>query len=263
MEVFETITCNLARPVASITLNRPAARNAMSNRMVEELYSCFHELAGDAYAGVRAVVVRAEGNVFCSGGDIGDLSNPLPPEQNWAAIARLDQLLRAVNEAPQVVITRVQGAALGGGLGLVCVSDIVIASTSATFALPEVRLGLVPSVISPYVVARIGLSRARMLTLTGAQIGAEAAHAYGLIHEVCADDELDATLDAVLANVLKCAPQALRAGKRLLFKVATESNENTLAYRVDLLNRLRTGEEAQQGMQAFMKKRPAPWVIES
>lgn len=259
MPPFETITCDVSGPIATITLNRPDTRNAMSNRMVEELLACFQELARASHADVRAVVLRAAGTVFCSGGDLRDLGDTSPAHDAAAAVARLDELLRAVNEAPQVVVCRIQGAALGGGLGLVCVSDIALAAESATFGLPEVRLGLVPSLISPYVVARIGLTRARQWMLTGARYTASAALAYGLVHECCPDDALDTAVDATVGEILRCAPQALRECKRLLFAVA--SGGDTLDYRVDLLNRLRAGEEARRGMLAFAAKQPAPWVV--
>ncbi|HLJ81192.1 MAG TPA: enoyl-CoA hydratase-related protein [Ktedonobacterales bacterium] len=260
MESYETLLFETAGPVVTITLNRPDVRNAMSNHMVEELLTCFTELASEVYADIRAVVLRAAGDVFCAGGDIRDLSAGGAPGES-DAVARLDKLLRAVNEAPQVVIARIQGPVMGGGLGLVCVSDIAIAATRATFALPEVRLGIVPALISPFVVARVGLMRARQIMLTGARFDAAAALAYGLVHETCPDAELDARIDAALADVLTCAPQALRACKRLLFTVASESD--TLAYRVDLLNRLRASDEAQQGMRAFLTKQPAPWIPRS
>ena len=257
METFETLVVERKGPVASITLNRPEVRNAMSNRMVEELLSCFTELAGEAYADVRAVVLRSAGDVFCAGGDVRDLSAGGSPAEN-DAVARLDKLLRAVNEAPQVVIARIQGSAMGGGLGLICVSDIAIAAERASFALPEVRLGIVPALISPFVVARIGFTRARQIMLTGARLDAAAALTYGLVNEVCPDAALDTRVEAALADVLTSAPNALRECKKLLFTVAAGSD--TLAYRVDLLNRLRASDEAQQGMLAFLSKQPAPWT---
>lgn len=262
MDTFETITCELAGPTAMITLNRPETRNAMSNGMVQELLSCFHELATEAFASVRIAVLRAAGTVFSAGGDLRDLQIAHAPEEKLAAIARLDELLQAVNQAPQVVIARVQGAAMGGGLGLVCVSDIAIASASATFALPEVRLGLAPSVISPYVVDRVGFTRARQLMLTGREVDATAACEYGLVHMISSDEDLDHTVGTVIGDILKGAPQALRECKRLLFRVSGSSNAETLTYRVALLNQLRAGEEAQQGMLSFIQKRPAPWVKE-
>ena len=120
-----------------------------------------------------------------------------------------DQMLTAINTAPQVTIARVHGAALGGGFGLVCVSDIAIASESAHFALPEVRLGLSPALISPYVIARLGLTRTRHLMLTGKRFDAEEALDYGLIHYVCADADLDAAVQNVLDEIMECAPNAL------------------------------------------------------
>jgi methylglutaconyl-CoA hydratase len=142
------------------------------------------------------------------------------------------------------------------------VSDIALAGESAAFALPEVRLGIVPAVISPFVLARVGLTRARQLMLTGARIGAAEARELGIVHEACLDDELDEFVDAAVRDVLRCAPQALRACKRLLFTLSG-TPADTLASRVDLLNQLRAGEEAQQGIRAFLTKQPAPWVTQS
>src|SRR5262249_47434980 len=154
----------------------------------EELLQCFTALRGDDYSEVRAVVLRAAGSVFCAGGDVRDLSAPGAPEESRAATARLDELLRAVNQAPQVVIARVQGPALGGGLGLVCVTDLAIASEHASFGFTEARLGLAPALISPYIIARIGLSYARRLVLTGVRIGAAEAREYGIVSEACLDE---------------------------------------------------------------------------
>jgi enoyl-CoA hydratase/carnithine racemase len=261
MEIFETITCELRGPVAEVTLNRPESRNAMSHQMVEELLSCFQELAGESCNEIRVVVLRAAGRVFCAGGDVRDLRSA--GEDDRAAVARMDELLIAVNEAPQVVVARVQGPALGGGLGLICVCDIAIAGSGARFALPEVRLGLVPSLISPYVIARVGLPRARQLMLTGQEIAGSAAYEYGLVtHTAGSDEELDQLVRGVVSDVLKGAPEALRECKRLLFMVASRGRAETLDYRIDLLNRLRSGAEAQAGMLAFMQRQRAPWQVE-
>src|SRR6185437_446044 len=138
---FETITLSIKGPVARVRLNRPYARNALSFAMVEELLACFTALRDDsAYHDVRAVLLCANGKTFCAGGDLRDMTRPA--EEQRAALAKMDALLQAINQAPQVVITRVQGAALGGGLGLVCVSDVAVAGYSASFGLPEAQLGL-------------------------------------------------------------------------------------------------------------------------
>jgi enoyl-CoA hydratase/carnithine racemase len=259
VDAFTTITCAVDGPAATITLNRPEARNAMSSLMVEELLRCFSALGGADYDHIRAVVLRASGDVFCAGGDVRDLSTTSTPEESRASVARLDELLRAVNTAPQVVIARVQGPALGGGLGLICVTDIAIAGERARFGFTEARLGLAPAIISPYVIARIGLTHARRIILSGALVNPASAQECGLVTEYCPDTELDARVQAALGDVLQCAPGALRACKQLLFHLAYQTDD-TLDYRVNLLQRLRTGEEAQQGMLAFLAKRPAPWV---
>ncbi len=261
MQTFETIRCELQGPVAAVTLNRPERRNAMSHRMVDELLACFHELADESHSEVRVAVLRGAGKAFCAGGDVGDLAEAHSPEESSPAVARLDELLVCVNEAPQVVIAAIHGAALGGGLGLVCVSDITIAASSAVFALPEVRLGLVPSIISPYVIARVGLPRARQLMLSGREIGAAAALEYGLAHLTCIDEELGHLVESVTGDVLKGAPQALRECKRLLFAVAGSGGARTLEYRIELLNELRAGAEAQAGMLAFLQKQQPPWWV--
>jgi isohexenylglutaconyl-CoA hydratase len=256
MDAFETITCSIEGPVATVTLNRPEARNALSLAMVEELLLCFTALCEDAYRDVRVVVLRAAGETFCAGGDLRDMS---AASEDGARIgAGLDELLRAVNEASHVVIARIQGAAMGGGLGLVCVTDIAIADEGATFGLPEARLGLAPAVISPYVVQRVGFPRARQLMLTGRRFGAAAARDYGLVHEIAPAGQLDAQVDATVTDVLKCAPNALRECKRLLFSAINGSG--TVADRVATLDRLRMGDEAAEGILAFIQKRSAPWV---
>ena len=255
----KTITLQVKGPVARVRLNRPDVRNALSFAMVEELLACFTALRDDpAYRAVRAVVLCAGGKTFCAGGDLRDMTRPA--EEQQAALAQVDALLRAINQAPQVVIARIQGAALGGGLGLVCVADIAIAGFSASFGLPEAQLGVAPAMIAPYVLARLGFTRTRELMLTGQRFDYAAAHTWGLVQHYCADFELDGCVRMVLRDVLRAAPEALRACKELLFTVA--AGGDTLDYRVALLERLRTSEEARQGAQAFLRKKPAPWVVE-
>jgi isohexenylglutaconyl-CoA hydratase len=254
---YETVVIGRDGSVATLTLNRPEARNALSHQMVEELLHFFESICNSR--DIRVVVMRSAGKTFCVGGDVRDLSTPRTEAEERAAIARVDTLLRAINRGPQVVVQRIHGAVLGGGIGLVCVSDIAIASANARFGLPEVRLGLVPSLISPFVVQRLGLTRTRQWMLTGGQVDAQAAHEVGLIHEVCDDDEtLDQRVSATVHEVLQCSPNALAECKKLLFEVV--ENPDTLSYRVDLLNRLRRSDDGQEGMRAFLEKRPARWV---
>jgi enoyl-CoA hydratase/carnithine racemase len=253
---YETLLIDVDGSVATVTLNRPEARNSLSHQLVEDLLDFFQHIRNRR--DLRVVVMRAAGKAFCAGGDIRDLSAPRSEAEERATIARVDTMLRAVNRAPQVVVQRVHGAVLGGGIGLVSVSDIAIASATTRFAMPEVRLGIVPSLISPFVVQRLGLTRARQWMLTGKQFDSEAALEAGLVHEICDEAALDERVEATVRDVLQCSPNALAECKKLLFEVL--ENPETLAYRVDLLNRLRRSEDGQEGMRAFLEKRPARWV---
>lgn len=257
---FATIIVDLTPPFARVTLNRPEARNAMSAQMNKDVLAAFEALRDNR--DVRAIVLAAAGATFCTGGDIQELaaSSQVSEVENLAYARRAEAMLRAVNQAPQVVIARVQGAAMGGGLGLVCASDIAIASTDATFGLPEVRLGLAPAMISPFVLQRLGLTRSRELMLTGRRFGAEQAKEYGLVHEVCAPDELDNRAQAVLDDVRQCSPNAIAAIKRLLFEVMDKDPDATVDYRARLLLDLRQSPEGQEGMAAFVEKRAPKWA---
>ncbi len=249
------VTLDLAQRVAHVTLNRPESKNAMNFKMVEELYQVFTGLKGNRQ--IRAILLSGAGSTFCAGGDIKEMREKAVPSENREA--NLDALLRACNTADQVIIAKVEGAALGGGFGLVCVSDIAIASTTAQFGLPEVRLGVSPAFISPFVLARLGLTRSRELMLTGRRFNGTMAQDYGLVHEAVTPDELENAVGRVLEDVKQCAPNALASTKALIFEVLDKSLDDTVAYRANLLNTLRTGDEAQEGLLAFMQKRPPNW----
>jgi isohexenylglutaconyl-CoA hydratase len=256
---YDTLLIKTHLPFAHITLNRPEVRNAMNAQMVLDLTAAFEALKDNRE--VRAVVLSGAGGTFCAGGDIKELAAAFQSgnmmNENLGA---LDTLLRTVNQAPQVVIAKVEGAAMGGGFGLVCVSDIAIASTDAQMGMPEVRIGLVPALISPYVIQRVGLTRARELMLTGRRFGGEEAKAYGIVHEVCEPGELDARVETLLDDIRQCSPNAIAACKRLIFEVVQKPLDETVDYRANLLAELRRSEEAQEGMMAFVQKRPAKWA---
>jgi isohexenylglutaconyl-CoA hydratase len=257
-ESFETILLTVDGSFASITLNRPEVKNAMNAQMVLDLIAAFDALAERRE--VRAVVLSGAGGTFCAGGDIKELAVALQNGGMDANPTALDTLLRRVNEAPQVVIARVEGAAMGGGFGLVCVSDIAIARTDTKFGLPEVRLGIVPALISPYVIQRLGLTRARELMLTGRRINGDEAKAYGLVHEVYLPNDLDAHMGILLDELRECSPAALAACKQLMFEVAGKAPEETVNYRAELLGQLRMSQDGQEGMMAFAQKRPPKWA---
>ena len=254
---FETLlyTVDTTRGYAHITLNRPETRNAMNFRMVEELHQVAEGLRGQR--AVRVIVLRGANGTFCAGGDIKEMRENSVPGNG--SRVNLDQMLRAFNTAEQIVVSVVEGAALGGGFGLVCVSDIALAATTAEFGLPEVRLGLTPAFISPFVIERLGLTRARELMLSGRRFKGTAAADYGLVHRAVEPDQLEAALEELLNELRHCAPGAVAATKALIFTVKDKPLDDTVAYRADLLNQLRAGEEAQEGLLAFMQKRPPRW----
>ncbi|MBI5670357.1 MAG: enoyl-CoA hydratase/isomerase family protein [Chloroflexi bacterium] len=259
-EHFDTLTVAITPPFTSVTLNRPDVKNAMNAQMVRDLIAAFEALRDRR--DVRAVVLSGAEGTFCAGGDIRELAAAFQsghPEALGDASA-LDHLLQLVNTAPQVVIAKIQGAAMGGGFGLVCVSDIAIASSDAKLGLPEVRLGLVPALISPYVIQRLGLTRARELMLTGRRFGAQEAESYGLVHEFCDVNDLDARINDLLEQIRQCSPNALAACKRLLFAVMDKPLEETLQFRTDLLAELRRSDDGMEGMMAFVQKRKPRWA---
>lgn len=252
---FETLDFEIKGFAAYVTLNRPETKNAMNFKMVEELHTIFTALRDSR--DIRAIVLRGANGTFCSGGDIKEMrENSVPSHESGA---NLDTMLRACNTASQVVIACVEGIALGGGFGLVCVSDIAIASSTAQFGLPEVRLGIAPAFISPYVIDRLGFTRARELMLTGRRFNGTEAQQYGIAHLACPPEDMNTVLEQQLDLLRQCAPGAIAAIKELMFAVSGQSLDATVAYRANLLNTLRTGAEAQEGMLSFIQKRPPQW----
>lgn len=260
IDSYETLEITRLNSVIQIYLNRPESRNAMNRQMVRELLDFFQGIKRDR--SVRVVVLGAHGPTFCAGGDIKELHEDLtvPPEAQMSQVETFDAMLRAVNEAPQVVIARIQGDVMGGGVGLICVTDMAVAAANAKIGLPEVRLGLVPAIISPYVVARIGLARAREWMLRGLRVKAEDAAAHGLITTACPAHELDQQVALLVNDTLQAPASALAACKALLFEITTKTAEETVGYRVNLLNQRRTSPDGQEGMMAFMQKRPPAWT---
>lgn len=253
---YETLLVEQDDFTLTITLNRPETRNAMNYKMVAELNDIFSSLRPNR--DIRAVVLQGADGTFCSGGDIKEMQDTTVP--TFDSASNLDAMLRTVNQSSQVVIARVEGAALGGGLGLICVSDIAVADEMATFSLPEVRLGIVPSFISPYVLARVGLTRTRELMLTGRRFDGKQAKQYGFVHEACSSDQISHYIEVELDEIRQCAPGAIAAAKELIFRVHNQPLDETVAYRSELLNALRAGDEAQEGFASFIEKRPAIWV---
>ncbi len=239
-------------PVLRVTLAKPERRNAFDAALIAELTEAFAE-AGDA----RAVVLAGEGPSFCAGADVEwqRSSIDLGYEENVEDALRLYRMLAAVDECPAPVVARVQGHALGGGSGLVACVDVAVAGEDAVFGFSEVRLGIIPAVISPFVLRRIGPAPARRLFLTGERFDAGTALRIGLVHEVAAD--LDDAVERVLADLLAGGPEAVRAAKRLV----RERPGGTETARIAAERR--TSAEGQEGLRAFLEKRAPAWRSES
>ena len=234
-------------PVLRVTLARPERRNAFDAALIRELTEAFADV-GDA----RAVVLAGEGESFCAGADIEWQRSAidLSLDQNVEDALRLYRMCEAIDHCPAPVLARVQGYALGGGSGLVACADIAIAADDAGFGFSEVKLGIIPAVISPFVLPKIG-AHARRYFLTGERFDAETALRIGLVHEVTGN--LDAACDHVLAELLSSGPQAVREAKRLI----RERPEGDATAQVAA--RLRTGEEGQEGLRAFLERRSPGW----
>jgi len=246
--------------VVSVILARPAIHNAFNEVMIAELTSALAELGDDA--SVRAVLLKAEGKSFSAGADLDWMKRMatygLP--ENLADAKALAGLMRTLNDLPKPTIACVQGAAFGGGVGLVACCDMAVAVEGALFCLSEVKLGLIPAVISPYVIAAIGARAARRWFLTGERFDAVEAHRLGLVHQLVFADGLDAAVEALLARLGEGAPGAQSASKDLIFAVADRPVTDALvADTAQRIAGLRSGPEGREGIAAFLEKRVPAW----
>lgn len=257
----ETLLLNLDDGVLHVTLNRPDSRNAMSLAMVSELRATLEALRHDP--NVRALVLRGAGGHFCAGGDIKDMAGART--KGGDAYRELNRafgaLLEEAQSAPQVLVAVLEGAVLGGGFGLACVSDVAIAASGAKFGLPETTLGILPAQIAPFVVRRIGLTQARRLALTAARFDGAEALRLGLVH-YCEDDDaaLQQRLDETLEQIRQCAPQANAQTKALLLASEREALGPLLDRAAEQFATAVTGAEGVEGTMAFVQKRKPKWA---
>jgi methylglutaconyl-CoA hydratase len=262
MKSFETLRIADAGPVARIDLARPEVHNAFDDRLIAELT----EVLGciERRPEIRVVLLAGEGRSFCAGADLNWMKRALAfgPEENRADARAMAGMFRKLDELPQAVVARVQGAAIGGGVGLVACSDVAIASDEARFGLAEVKLGIIPAVISPFVIRKIGEGNSREYFLTGARFDAAEARRIGLVSAVVAAGELDARIDATIRELLGSAPEAVAAAKRLIRAVSGAPLDEALDYAVEAIARRRTSPEGQEGMTAFLARRRPSWVAE-
>jgi methylglutaconyl-CoA hydratase len=248
--------------VARVTLNRPEVRNAFNAELISELHATFASLAHEAPDRLRAVVLAGAGRSFCAGADIDWMraSLDLSLAENEADAGRMADMFAAIDTCPVPVIARVQGAALGGGMGLCAVADVVVSTDDAVFGFTETRLGILPAVIAPFVLAKIGESAARRLFPTGERFDATRAAAIGLVHEVVADEaELDERIEAIVGTVRSAGPSATRAAKAMIRDLRARSPQDARGLTVERIARQRTTPEGQEGLAAFLEKRPPNW----
>lgn len=241
--------------ISCITLNRPEVRNAFDDFMIMQITDAFRTVKG------RVVLLSGVGKVFCAGGDLNWMRKSVDytESENLADAERLGDMFRAVDECPIPVIAKVHGAAYGGGLGLVCCCDVVIAEKATTFCFSEVKLGLAPAVIGPFAVRKMGMSAARRYFLTAEAFDADEAKRVGLVHEVVAAADLDGAVGKVIEAVMAAGPYAVMEAKRLIREVTPLPLEEALRESAKAIAALRVSGEGKEGVLAFLEKRPPGW----
>lgn len=256
---YPDLAFDLHNGVLRIALNRPEVHNALTPEMISSLTAAFSELPqqGD----VRVVILTGVGHSFCAGADLSFMRAAADYSfaQNVADGEAIFDLMQAVDSCPKPVVGRINGAAIGGGVGLVSCCDIVVASKKARFGLSEVRLGILPAVISPFVLAKIGEAHGRELFLTGERFDAYHAQQIGLVQHVAAHEQLDAQVQERVQQLLQAAPGAQAAAKELIRFVTRKPKLETRDYTAQLIAQRRASEEGREGMSAFLEKRKPAW----
>jgi methylglutaconyl-CoA hydratase len=257
---LERLEVELAGPVARVWLNRPEARNAFDGLMVTELRKTLFDLR--TVDAVRVIVLGGRGPSFCAGADLTWMKAMagFSREENLSEAQALADLFFTVYESPKPIVARVHGAALGGGAGLVAASDLPVAALGTKFGFTEVRLGILPAVISPYVIRKIGESAARELFLTGERFEAVRAAEIGLVRAAVPEEDLDAFVEGRVQELLAAGPRAVAEAKALIREVAFRRVEDVQVYTVERIAEVRISPEGQEGMRAFLEKRKPGWV---
>ncbi|MDQ3691754.1 MAG: enoyl-CoA hydratase-related protein [Chloroflexota bacterium] len=249
-------------PFARVTLSRPEVRNAFNAKLIDELRRAFELLSAEPPDTLRGVVLAGDGMTFCAGADVEWMRGAigLSLEENERGAAAMQAMFTALDACPVPVFAAVQGAALGGGMGLCAVSDVVVATEDATFGFTETKLGIIPAVISPFVIPKIGESHARALFTTGQRFPAAHAMRIGLVHEVVADQAaLDARIEELLGEVRSAGPTAARAAKALVRELRPLDAIHAMRVTVRRIAEQRASAEGQEGLSAFLEKRTPTW----
>lgn len=259
---YETIQCSIKDKIAKVTFCRPEVHNAFNDTVIYEMTKLFKELDEDK--ALRAVILTGEGKSFCAGADLNWMKRVISQsfEENLKESNALADLFALIYNFRCPVIGKINGAAIGGGVGFVAVCDIAIAADSAVFSFSEVKIGLVPACVGPYVVKKIGEGKAREFFITGERMKAEKAHRIGLISNYVGDDKLDETVDKLISMIKSSGPEAVSVAKRLVSSVPNMSEDEYKPFTAEMIARLRISDEGQEGMNAFLEKRKPKWVNE-
>ena len=248
--------------VATVVLSRPDVRNAFNDEVIAELSQAFIQLGDDPQ--VRAIVLMAEGPAFCAGADLNWMRRmaDYTRAENLADAGALAEMLRTIHSCLKPTIARVQGDVFAGGVGLVAACDMAVSVDTATYCLSEVKLGLIPATISPYVIRAMGTRAAQRYFLTAERFSAAEAHRIGFVHEVVSADQLDAKVDELTQALVSASPNAVRACKMLVNEVAGRDIDATLIARtVEGIADIRSSTEGKEGVQSFLQKRKPSWLL--
>jgi methylglutaconyl-CoA hydratase len=258
--LYETITFDAEGPAIWVTLNRDDVRNAFNGRMLDDLLDAFE--AAPKVPGARVVVLTGVGSAFCAGADLNWMRavREFTYEQNREESNKVAAVMRRIYDCPLPTVARVNGPAIGGGAGLVACCDLAVAAESARFSLSEVKLGLIPSCISPYVIKKIGEGRAHEFFLTGERISAEKAREIGLVNEVAKEGELDAVVAKWVNQLVTSGPVAIAKCKELIKRVPQMDLDEAGPYTAEMIAQMRVSAEGQEGMAAFLEKRKPKWA---
>ncbi|MCD6249563.1 MAG: enoyl-CoA hydratase/isomerase family protein [candidate division Zixibacteria bacterium] len=248
--------------VGRVTFNRPEIHNAFNGTVITEMADLFTELEKDD--GLRVILLTGEGKSFCAGADLNWMREVITQsfEENLAESNALADLFYQIYSFKRPIVGRINGAAIGGGTGFVAVCDIAIAARSAKFSFSEVKIGVVPACIGPYVIRKMGEGKARELFITGERMNADRAFSVGLVNTVVDDDQLDTEVDNLLRAILSSGPEAVAMAKRLVSEVPSMSPEQFKPFTAKMIAGLRISDEGQEGMDAFLNKRKPNWVTE-
>lgn len=257
---FETLEVKSKNNVAWVALDRPDVRNAFNEVMIEELIGVLDQVAEDS--SVRVLVLTGNGKAFCAGADLNWMKKmkDFSYKENHADALRLAELMFKLYNLPKPTVARVNGASIGGSNGLVAACDIAIASHRAEFSLSEVKIGLVPACIGPYLLRKVGEKACRELFLSGERISADQARSMGLVNDVVTHANLTRRVEERISGLMTSGPNALAVSKELLSKISFMPLEEARDYTARVIAELRSGDEAQEGMTAFLEKRKPKWV---